>query len=52
MDVLEPFGPVSVGGGGSTRTDAGLDVFLCKAEITPEIICELGVQSLKEVVCG
>jgi len=43
---LGPLGPMSVGGGGSTRRDSGLHGFLRKAEITAEVMCCDGVQSL------
>ena len=38
-----PDGPVGIGGGGSTRRDAGFDIFFRKAEVTAEIICFEGV---------
>ena len=44
--VLDPLGPVSSGGGGTTRSDSTADVFLRKAKITAEVSCAGGVTSL------
>ena len=43
-DEVFPYCPVGSDGGGSTRTDAGLDTFLRKAEVTAKMICGEVVQ--------
>lgn len=44
--VLDPFGPVGVGGRGATSRDSKLHVFMRSAEITEEMSAELGFTSL------
>lgn len=50
--VLDPFVVMGVGGGGSTRSNSALDVFLRKAEVAAEIICGVGVTSCQDTCCG
>ncbi len=48
----DPDIPLSVGGAGARRNNAGLDVCLRKAEVIAESICGVGVQRCQDCACG
>jgi hypothetical protein len=47
-----PYIPLAPGSGTAARNDAGSGRFLCKAEVTAELIFDLRGQRTQELRCG